>query len=146
MAIHIKRVIRPDNAHEFNRWHSTVYALDRTTFPGDDPIDIMKAYAWVAFDGKTPVGFICMDVTGTHVRVMRYGVLASHRGVGLGKRLLRAGERFARVRKAAGIISYTMPDNASSINALIRYGYDAYTPKPKYAGAQVVYWRRRMKP
>lgn len=144
MAIKIRRVIQPKDVDAFNRWHSAVYALDRSSFPGDDPIDIAKAYAWLAFDDKRPIGFICAEKVGAYVRVMRYGVLPSHRGSGLGTRLLRTFERFGRSLNATGAITYTTPGNSSSINALIKAGYRTYIPKPPYVGPEFVYWCRRL--
>ena len=107
-------------------------------------MNIEKAYAWLAFDGKTPVGFLCAEQVGSAMRVLRYGVLPSHRGNGLGTRLLRTCERFARKRRTPMIITYTMPWNSNSINALIKVGYRAYTPKPPYVGDKFVYWCRRL--
>jgi GNAT superfamily N-acetyltransferase len=123
----------------------TLQYLDHSAFPEDDPIDHdLRYHWWVAWDGREPIGFLCVLPVGAWVRIVRYGVRSRYRGHGLGQRFLRVCEQYARRNARAGVITYTMPNNARSMNALIAAGYRTYKPKEEYVAADVVYWIKRL--
>jgi RimJ/RimL family protein N-acetyltransferase len=78
--------------------------------------------------------------------VDRYGVAPSHAGSGIGKRLLRAWLRWA---KNGFAWTYTVADNARSINALINVGFRAWDtdvlPGGKPRDYKYCLWRKPLK-
>ena len=124
---------------------STIRKLDRLTFPGDKPVEEDGCLWWLATGAdRQAVGFLCLETGRRTMMVRRYGVIASHRGLGLGRRFLKTAERAARRRGKLAVVSYTVPGNAGSMNAMIAAGYRTFVPKAKHYGDDVVYWIRRL--
>ena len=121
--------------------------LDREIF--DLTIDPKAAYDkanwWVAWDGKTPVAFAGAWMYAPHgwCFLERCGVLPSHRGHGLQKRLIKARMKWAHKWEAIGANTYTIPGNHKSANSLIACGFRMYEPERKYGGDDSLYWYRR---
>lgn len=125
-------------------------AMDLILFPTDEPIDDPDSHIWfVGSDNGKAVCYASMKVlagadTGS-AYLSRCGVLRSHRGQGLQKRLLKARERAAKAEGLTGyLITYTVTDNAPSINSLISCGFKAFSPDLPWAGTDVVYFRKKL--
>jgi GNAT superfamily N-acetyltransferase len=122
-----------------------ISGLDHICFPGDAPYNPVGSLWWVitsegkdvAFAGIKPLkegyGFLC-----------RAGVLKSHQGQGLHRRLLRVRLRAAKRLGMKGVITYTVSTNPKSMNNLIKAGLTLYNPAYRYAG-DVLYWRKDFK-
>lgn len=122
-------------------------AMDLLLFPSDEPIDDPEAHIWfVGFDGPKAVCYASVKLlsatdAGTAF-LSRCGVLPSHRGQGLQKRLIKARERAARNAGATHILTYTVTWNAHSMNSLFSCGYRAYIPALKWGGSGAVYFSK----
>lgn len=102
----------------------------------DDPL------VWLAYDGEHAIGFavlVCNSAGEWHLRMS--GVLPEYQRQGILVRMLRARLRWARRNGAREVLTYTRPDNAESMRALIRCGLRPYRPSVAYAGEWFVYWR-----
>lgn len=120
--------------------------LQRTCLPADTPADTDRGHWWVAFDGGLPVGFAALYPSARWREtgyLARAGVLRSHRGRGLQKRLIRVRERKARALNWRYLITDTY-ENPPSNNSLIACGYRTYTPSVRWGAEGVVYWRKRI--
>jgi GNAT superfamily N-acetyltransferase len=100
----------------------------------------------MAVDGGTPVGFagyVRSAQWHDAVYLCRSGVLASHRGHGLQKRLIRAREQHARKRGYRWALTDTF-DNPASSNSLISSGYRLYEPARPWGKRGALYWRKKL--
>ena len=79
---------------------NTLGALQATCLPADTPYDTNFGYWWIVYDSlNLPCAFagLVRSVRWTNVGYLcRAGVLPSHRGYGVQKRLIRARIRQAR--------------------------------------------------
>lgn len=118
--------------------------LQLTILPADVPSDTSVGWWWVALDGDLPVAFAGL-VPSRQVPdagyLCRAGVLPSHRGRGLQKRLLRARERKAKKLHLVALVSDTY-DNPPSSNNLIAAGFRQYEPPLRYGAVGTNYWRK----
>jgi ribosomal protein S18 acetylase RimI-like enzyme len=103
---------------------------------------------WLAYDGEHAVGFgVLVErpandwCPGWFLRMS--GVRPEYQGHGLQRRLIRARLEHARRHGAREVFTYTRPDNAESMRALMSCGFKPYRPENAYAGEGYVYWRRR---
>lgn len=131
----IREVFGPD--HEF-----ALLRLQKETFPADSKVACIDGHWWIAFDDKTPVGFSCMTGVETWAHtgyISRVGVMPSHRGKGIQRKLMLACERKARKLGWVRMISTTM-DNPPSANNFIKLGYRTYTPASKWGYYDTIYW------
>ena len=71
---------------------------------------------------------------------IRAWVQKKHRGKGLQKKMIDLRLKAAKGCKA--VITYTIPTNYPSANSLISKGFKLYEPSYKWAGKDVLYWRR----
>lgn len=71
----------------------------------------------------------------------RAGVIGSHRGRGLQRRMLLIRERRARRAGLSTVITDTT-DNVPSANNLIRAGYRLFEPEVKWSFDHSLYWRK----
>lgn len=124
---------------------SRVRFLDRAIFPHDEPVGVDESSAWwIAFDGKRPVGFsgVKLDREAGFIYIVRAGVLPSHCGQGIYRRLTQTQLAYGRREGAEEAITYTMASNDASVNSLIRCGFRLYTPDWAWVGRDgVLYWR-----
>lgn len=121
-------------------------AMDLQLFPHDEPIDDPENHVWfVGYDASEPICYASLKLVdgGAAAFLSRCGVLDSHRGLGLQKRLIRARERAAKALGATALITYTVTANPASINSLISCGFKAYFPSFPWAGHEVVYFRKK---
>jgi len=71
-------------------------------------------------------------------------VLPEYRGLGLQRRHLIARLRYAKKLGCTEVITYTKAWNIYSNNNLILLGFTMYKPICKYAGANMLYWRKEI--
>src|SRR5205085_2627542 len=77
-----------------------LHYLQLTILPHDVPKETESGFWWIGYDGVLPVAFAAMHPSSQWSDVgylSRAGVLSSHRGQGVQRRLLRVRERRARV-------------------------------------------------
>lgn len=128
---------------------AAVLALDEICFPEDYRITTADALWWVVWCGKQPVGYgglrPCKEAFNRGLGFLcRVGVVESHRGNGLQKRLIAVRERQARAMGMRALVTYCVPWNCASINSLIACGYKTYRPDEKWGGAGSIYFRKRL--
>lgn len=121
-------------------------SLQLRTLEGDKPYNVKNGHWWIAYDGDTPVGFagIAQSVKWSDAGYLcRAGVLRSHRGKGIQKRLIRVRERKARQVGWNWVISDTF-DNPASSNSLISCGYRLFAPSKPWGFKGALYWRKKI--
>lgn len=131
-------VIRHTEDHD-----DEIAALDAACFTRAEayPVQVLAvSECWVALDGDEAVGYAVADLRLGGAYLDRYGVLPSHAGQGIGKRLIRAWLAWGRRSGAAYAWTYTVEANAQSINALIGCGFRAW--RPEWAQGGYCVWRR----
>lgn len=119
-----------------------IAALDAACFTREEayPVSIIAASeCWVALDGDDAIGYAVAETRDGAAYLDRYGVLPSHAGRGIGKRLVRAWLRWARRNGADYAWTYTVEANAQSINALVGCGFRAW--RPEWARHGYCVWR-----
>ena len=122
--------------------------LQYTTLPYDDPlIPTEKGRWWGVFDTGTLVGYGSM-MDARYWREASYlsraGVLKSHRGQGIHRRLIKIRIRVSQKLKKECIISDCTPDNIHSANSLILCGFTLYRPNTPWALPNSLYWRKKL--
>lgn len=134
----------PDVAEAIERLHLAV-------FPGEIPVATDRGYWWLAWNGDPEGRPIAFAGLWSSVRfaqagyLCRAGVLPTHRGHGLQRRLIRVRERKARSLGWRWLMTDTVPYNPASSNSLIHCGYRMYVPaKPWCIGDDAIYWRREL--
>ena len=103
-----------------------------------------RTRAWLAYDGEKIVGFATLRHLDTGEAYFdRCGILSSHRGRGLDRRL-RGGRRGgARRHELTHIITYVVSDNFKSLGSLVRSGYEIYSPEFAWIGENQVFYLRK---
>lgn len=125
---------------------SAIDYLQCETLPGDKPLDSSVGDWWIVYDAGAPVAFAGMKPSTRWTDCMylcRSGVLPSHRGMGLQKRLIMAREHFAYRLGMNWLISDTTQNPASS-NSLISRGFRLYEPANPWGGRYTLYWRKKL--
>ena len=126
----------------------TLALLQQKCLPGDAPSDTNYGWWWIVYDAQNlPCAFggLIRSVRWTNVGYLcRAGVLSSHRGHGLQKRLIRARIRQARALGWNWLITDTYLNPASS-NSLIACGFKLYEPLNPWGVKETLYWRLNLK-
>lgn len=125
--------------------------LQLSTLQGDKPYDVRDGYWWIAYDGAMPVAFCGLTFWGmAHPSkqtdagyLCRSGVLHSHRGRNIQKRMLRVRERKARGLGWNWLVSDTFNNPASS-NSLIACGFRLFIPAYRWGLPGALYWRKKI--
>jgi GNAT superfamily N-acetyltransferase len=120
--------------------------LQLETLPRDTPHETCVGHWWVAFDGTNPIGFAGMvqSIRWSDAGYMcRAGVVRSHRGKGLQKRLIRVRERKARQLGWNWLVTDTR-GNPPSGNSLISCGFRLFTPSNPWGHEDAIYWRKAL--
>jgi GNAT superfamily N-acetyltransferase len=120
----------------------TVGALDVRIFPDDDPYPLEGARWWLAEGpGGEALGYAGAKLWSLDgfVYLARAGVVASARGQGLQKRLIKARVSWAKRIGAKGCYTYTI-GNPASANSLISKGFRAWEPLYRWGGNNASYW------
>lgn len=125
---------------------SVLRALQRQALPEDKPVATHAGWWWLAFDGKEPVAFAGLSPSSQwHATgyLCRAGVLESHRGKGLQKRLIQVRAAHARRLGWQWLVTDTRR-NPASANSLIACGFRMYEPSNPWSFRDAVYWRLRL--
>lgn len=120
--------------------------LHRETFefPIEPLLSIELGTWWLGYDGEHPIAFCSLHPSqrfGNAGYFSRAGVLPSHRGFGLQKRLIRVRLREAK-RLGYNVVYSDTTDNPASANSLIRCGFHTYSPASPYSYSTSIYWRK----
>jgi GNAT superfamily N-acetyltransferase len=122
--------------------------LQKKCLPYDTPYDTRFGYWWITYDSfNLPCAFAGLV---SSVRwfdtgyLCRAGVLPSHRGQGVQKRLIRARVRQARALGWKWLITDTHKNPASS-NSLIACGFKLFEPSKPWGDKETLYWRFNLK-
>lgn len=114
--------------------------LDRECLPFDDPYTYLRDAAWwVAWDGTEPVAFGGFRPIEGAAFLCRAGVIPSHRGLGLQRRLIRVRLAAARRCGFGWAHTYTANGNCVSANNLIRCGFRLFEPSWYWGGTDALY-------
>jgi len=125
----------------------TLALLQQKCLPGDTPCDTNYGHWWIVYDAlNLPCAFggLARSVRWTNVGYLcRAGVLPSHRGHGVQKRLIRARIRQARALGWEWLITDTY-QNPASANSLIATGFKMYDPSQPWGAKETLYWRLKL--
>jgi len=125
---------------------ATLTHLQKKCLPHDEPYDISKGWWWIAYDENKPVAFAGLVRSSSWSDcgyLCRAGVLASHRGKGLQKKLIRIRTKKAKKLGYKWLISDTR-DNHPSANSLASLGFKMFTPTNPWGYNDTLYWRKRL--
>lgn len=124
----------------------TLFDLNGLTFtPYDAKIHPEVGRWWIVTHNATPCAFAGLQPSTYYPGFdyfSRVGVMASFRGNGLQRRLMRALELASRRHKSRGIITDCTNDNVASANNILRSGYSIYWPEHPWALPNAIYWRK----
>jgi GNAT superfamily N-acetyltransferase len=126
---------------------SKLDALQKKCLPGDTPSDTTTGWWWIVYDAlNLPCAFAGL-VPSIRWRdtgyLCRAGVISSHRGQGLQKRLIRARVRQAKALGWNWLITDTYENPASS-NSLIACGFKLFEPTKPWGADKTLYWRKKL--
>lgn len=120
--------------------------LDAEIFPNDNPSVIGTANWFLGWDKNNAVAFcgwkphlLDLELVGFHYRA---GVLSSHRGQGLQKKLIEIRESEMIRSNIKTAVSYTEVYSAASMTSLINMGYRPYEATEKTALCDLSKFRR----
>lgn len=136
------RVYRARNADHFH----SIAALQAAVLPADAPHSMDAGAWWLALDDGLPIAFAGIVPStrwGDCSYLCRAGVLPSHRGRGLQKRLIAIRERYAKGVGHRWLITDTTNNPASS-NSLISCGFRLFHPSRPWGPTSALYWRKRI--
>lgn len=120
--------------------------LQLDTLEGDKPLSASEGHWWIAYDGELPVAFagVLQSVRWADTGYLcRAGVIRSHRGQGLQRRLIRVREQKARRLGWNWLITDTF-NNPASANSLIGSGYRLFEPSKPWSFNGALYWRKKL--
>jgi GNAT superfamily N-acetyltransferase len=127
-----------------------LYRLQNLCLPDATVWPVDGTFWWLARnEDQTPVGFAGLYVTDHDhgvAELCRGGVLATARGHGLQRSLIRHRERKARELGMTRITSYTVAENPWSMTNLIDCGFRPYAPPKGWALEGCVYWQKSLFP
>jgi len=133
--------------HQDPKWRATLKSLQKECLPGDTIYAPNNGYWHVVFgQDMVPVGFsglVPSQRWSDCMYLCRAGVLPSHRGQGLQKRLIRARVRMAKEKNMNWVVTDTH-SNPASANSLISCGFKMFTPSDPWAAKGAVYWRLKL--
>ena len=126
---------------------NTLELLQQKCLPGDTPFDTNYGYWWIVYDAHNlPCAFAGLVPSVRWLDtgyLCRAGVLPSHRGQGVQKRLIRARVRQARALGWNWLITDTYENPASS-NSLIATGFKLFEPTKPWGANGTLYWRLKL--
>jgi GNAT superfamily N-acetyltransferase len=123
-----------------------LYSMQEACLPDDAPADVSRGHWWIAEDDDEPVGFagLYRSVNWDNgVYLVRSGVMPSHRGNGLQKRLIRVRLAFAKRSGFKLAVSETT-FNPPSANSLIACGFKTFTPPNLWGPKGAIYFRKNI--
>lgn len=140
------RIVAVNGADQKNA--SALIYLQLEILPSDAPLNPLEGHWWLAYDEDQPIGFAALLPSvrwGDCGYLARAGVLTSHRGKGLQRRMLAARERKARALGWKWLITDTAHWNVASANSLIARGYRVFKPSEPWGWDTATYWRKSIK-
>jgi len=121
--------------------------LQKKCLPSDSPFDTSQGCWWIVYDAHNlPCAFAGLVPSVRWLDtgyLCRAGVLPSHRGQGVQKRLIRARVRQARALGWSWLITDTYENPASS-NSLIATGFKLFEPSKPWGAKGTLYWRLKL--
>lgn len=121
--------------------------LQKKCLPFDAPYNTNLGYWWITYDAfNLPcafAGLVCSVRWSNVGYLCRAGVLPSHRGHGLQKKLIRARVRQARALGWNWLITDTYQNPASS-NSLIATDFKLFEPSNPWGANGTLYWRLKL--
>lgn len=125
---------------------ATLHKMQRVCLPHDRPYFPNRGTYWIGYDRGEPIAFCIVAPSlrwGDTVYLARAGVMPSHRGQGLQKRMILIRERWARRNGYTWAITDTA-ENPASANSLITRGYRMFDPSDPWGLDYSVYWRKKL--
>jgi GNAT superfamily N-acetyltransferase len=118
--------------------------LQKKCLPLDKPYDTTNGYWWIVVDAQNIecafAGLVASSRWSDTGYLCRAGVIPSHRGHGIQKRLIRARIRQARELNWNWVITDTY-HNPASANSLISVGFKMFEPTIPWGANGTLYWR-----
>lgn len=124
-----------------------IEAADRVCFPFDKQYMFTweKNATWVAHEKDELVGYLSAHPLKHGIWFFsRVGVMPSHRGQGLQRKLMACMEKHGRREGWREIVTYTVGRNGFSTANILAAGYRTYEPRKSYVGFQVVHMKKRL--
>jgi GNAT superfamily N-acetyltransferase len=126
---------------------SILVHLQKLCLPSDAIYDVSRGHWWVAYtENDKPIGFAGLVRSNAWVDcgyLCRAGVVPSHRGKGLQKRLIKVREAQAKRLNWNWLITDTYLNPASS-NSLISCGFRLYEPSEPWSFPHALYFRKNI--
>jgi len=138
-------MIRFYRARHADHFHS-IAGLQAAILPLDAPHSMTVGAWWVALDDGLPVAFagiVPSQRWNDCSYLCRAGVLESHRGRGIQKRLIVIREKHAKADGMNWLVTDTTNNPASS-NSLISCGFRLFIPSRPWGPEKALYWRKRV--
>lgn len=121
--------------------------LQKKCLPFDTPFDTNYGYWWTVTDALGNhcafAGLVHSVRWGDAGYLCRAGVLPSHRGYGVQKKLIRVRIRQAKALGWNWLITDTYENPASS-NSLISCGFKLFEPSIPWGADGTLYWRLKL--
>jgi GNAT superfamily N-acetyltransferase len=125
--------------------HSTLIKLQKHCLPNDKPYSAAGWY-WIGYEDNKPVAFCVLAPSrrwADTVYLARAGVIETHRGQGLQKRMIQIRNAYAKRKGYTWAVTDTT-DNPASSNSLISKGFKLFTPSCPWGYSSSLYWRKRL--
>jgi len=125
----------------------SIEQMDRVCFPFDKEYMFSweKNVSWVSIDKSELVGYLSVHPLRRGVWFFsRVGVMPSHRGQGLQRKLMATMERHGRAAGWRSIVTYTAGHNGYSTHNILSAGYRTYEPRKSYVGWECVHMRKKL--
>lgn len=130
-----------------SKTQSKLSVLQKKCLPFDKPFDTNYGYWWTvtdALDNHCAFAGLVSSVRWSDCGYLcRAGVLPSHRGHGLQKKLIRVRIRQAKALGWNWLITDTYENPASS-NSLIACGFKLFEPSNPWGADKTLYWRLKL--
>lgn len=129
-----------------DEWSEELLTLQKDCLPLDEPLDPASGDWWLAFDQDAPIAFACLKPSASVANagyLARAGVLPTHRGLGLQKRLIRVRIRRAKKYGWEWLRTDTRA-NAPSGNNILACGFQLFDPDAPWAHVDAIYYRRKL--
>jgi len=120
--------------------------LQKECLPHDKPYDITTGDWWIAYQDHKPIAFagVIRSLRWSDTGYLcRSGVIRSHRGRGVQKRLIRVRQLYAKKMGWAWLITDTY-HNPPSSNSLISCGFKLFDPTVPWGAKGTLYWRKKL--
>jgi GNAT superfamily N-acetyltransferase len=120
--------------------------LQKKCLPYDNAYDTTNGTWWIATKDGMDIGFaglICSPWWSDCGYLVRCGVVADYRGLGLQKKFIRVRIRQAKTLKMNWIVTSTY-DNPASANSLISCGFKMFNPSKPWMTKHTSYWRLKL--